>query len=144
MIQQTPVHERLKDNAMKFDNLLRELDGMKFMDLKTKELYEITGYQISLLNDIRLELYNPHSEFEVDVFLYVTLEDPLVETAIAAVYEQGLVPVVSVPAQEETENDEPEEACDCPFCVDEVRHHGEPVDILRDMLELVSRMERGQ
>jgi|SRR5690554_1969610 len=144
MIQHTPVHKRLKQNAVKFDNLLRELDGMKFMDLKSKEFYEITGYQNSLRNDIKLELYNSQSEFEADEFLYVTLEDSSVETAIAAIYEQGLVPVVVIPAQVDDETDSSEEECDCPICAAEIRHQGEPADILRDMLEMVNRMERGQ
>lgn len=147
MIQQTPVYKRLNQNAMKFDKLLAELDGMKFMDLKTKELYEISGYQNSLRNDSRLELYNSHSEFEADVFLYVTLEDSSVETAIAAMYGQGLVPVVYVPAQEEPEDDEtdsPEEDCDCPICVVGDRPQEEPADILSDFLELLSKIERGQ
>ena len=144
MIQQTPVRKRLKSNALKFDNLLKELDGMKFMDLKTKELYEITGYQISIRNDIKLELYNSQAEFEADEFLYVTLEDSSVETAITAIYEQGLVPIVVIPAQKDDETDSSEEDCDCPICAAEIRQEGEPADILRDMLEMINRMERGQ
>lgn len=144
MIQQTTVHERLKENAMKFDNLLQELDGMMFMDMKTKQFYEITGYQNSLRTDIELELYNSQAEFAVDEFLYVTLKDSAVETAIAAVYEQGLVPVVTVFAQEETENDESEEACDCPVCAAEARIQEEPSDFFLDLLETLKRMERGQ
>lgn len=146
MIQQTTVHKRLNQNAMKFDKLLAELDGMKFMDLESKEFYEISGYQNSLLNDIKLELYSSQSEFD-GVFLYVTLEDSSVETAIAALYEQGLVPVVVVPAQEEPEDDEtdsPEEVCDCPLCAAENKLQEEPADILRDLVEMLNRMERGQ
>lgn len=147
MIQQTPVYKRLNQNAMKFDKLLAELDGMKFMDLKSKEFYEISGYQNSLRNDIRLELHNSRAEFEADVFLYVTLGDSSVETAIAALYEQDLVPVVVVPAQEEPEDDETdssEEVCDCPLCTAENKLQEEPADILRDLMEMLNRMERGQ
>ena len=129
MIQQTPVHERLKENAMKFDNLLRELDGMKFMSMKTRQFYEITGYQNSLRTDIELELYNSQAESSDSEFLYVTLEDSGVETALAAIYEQGLVPAVIIQAQEETEDDESEE---------------EPSDPFRDVLEIFNRMVRGQ
>ena len=144
MIQQTPVHERLKENAMKFDNLLRELDGMMFMDMKTKQFYEITGYQNSLRTEIELELYNSQAETSDSEFLYVVLEDSTVETAIAAVYEQGLVPVVTVFAQEETENDESEEDCDCPICAGEASLQEEDIDSLREILEMLNRMERGQ
>ena len=144
MIQQIPVHKRLKQNAVKFDNLLRELDGMKFMDLKTKELYEITGYQNSLRNDIKLELFNSQSDFGAEVFLYVTLEDSSVGTAIAAIYAQDLVPIMAAPVQEEAEDDEYEEECDCPICAAEIRHQEEPADILRDLMEMLNRMERGQ
>lgn len=147
MIQQTPVHKRLKQNAMKFDKLLAELDGMKFMGLKTKQFYEITGYQNSLRNDIKLELYNSQAEFEADVFLYVTLEDSLVESAVAALYEQGLVPVVTIPAQEESKGvkiDSSEEDCDCPICAAESRLQEEADDNLRDLLDMLSRLERGQ
>ena len=129
MIQQTPVHERLKENAMKFDNLLRELDGMKFMSMKTRQFYEITGYQNSLRTDIELELYNSQAESSDSEFLYVTLEDSAVETALAAIYEQGLVPAVIIQAQEETEDNESEE---------------EPSDAFRDVLEIFNRMLRGQ
>lgn len=129
MNQQIPVHKRLKENAMKFDSLLAELDGMKFMSMKTKHFYEITGYQNSLRTDISLELYNSQAEFAADEFLYVTLQDSAVETAIVAIYEQGLVPVVVIPAQEETKNDESEE---------------EPSDPFRDILEIFNRMKRGQ
>lgn len=129
MIQQTPVHERLKENAMKFDNLLRELDGMKFMSMKTRQFYEITGYQNSLRTDIKLELYNSQAESSDSEFLYVVLEDSAVETALAAIYEQGLVPAVIIQAQEETEDDESEE---------------EPSDPFRDVLEIFNRMVRGQ
>lgn len=128
MIQQTPVHERLKENAMKFDNLLRELDGMKFMSMKTRQFYEITGYQNSLRTDIELELYNSQAESSDSEFLYVVLEDSAVETALAAIYEQGLVPAVIIQAQEETEDDESEE---------------EPSDAFRDVLEIFNRMVRG-
>ena len=144
MIQQIPAHKRLTENAMKFDNLLRELDGMKFMDMKTKHFYEITGYQNSLRTAIELELYNPQAESSNSEFLYVVLEDSTVETAIAALFEQGLVPVVTVPAQEETEDNESEKACDCPICTAESELQEEPSDNLREILEFFKRMERGQ
>lgn len=147
MIQQTPVHKRLKQNAMKFNKLLAELDGMKFMDLESKEFYEITGYQNSLRTDIKLELYNSQAEYAADEFLYVTLEDSLVETAIAAMYAHGLVPVVTIPAQEESEDDETsssEEDCDCPICAAENGLQVETIDSLSDFLELLIKMERGQ
>lgn len=144
MIQQIPVHKRLKKNAMKFDNLLRELDGMKFMNIKTKQFYEITGYQNSLHTDIELELYNSQAESSDSEFLYVVLKDSTVETAIAAVYEQGLVPVMTVPAQEETEDNESEEACDCLLCTAEDSLEKEPSDILDDILEIFRRMEQGK
>ena len=144
MIQQTPVHERLKENAMKFDNLLRELDGMMFMDMKTKQFYEITGYQNSLRTDIKLELYSSKAETSDSEFLYVVLEDSKVETALAAVYEQGLVPAVIVTVEEETEDDDPEEECDCLMCTDEKELQKEPYDLLSDILEKINRMQRGQ
>ena len=144
MIQQTPVHERLKKNAMKFDNLLRELDGMMFMDMKTKQFYEITGYQNSLRTDIKLELYSSQAESSDSEFLYVVLEDSAVETALAAIYEQGLVPAVLVSVQEETENDESEEVCDCPSCAAERELPKEPSDFFLDLLEMLNRIERGQ
>lgn len=144
MNQQTPVHERLKENAMKFDNLLRKLDGMMFMDMKTKQFYEITGYKNSLRTDIELELYSSQAESSDSEFLYVVLEDSAVETAIAAIYEQGLVPAVLVSVQEETEDDESEEACDCPTCTAENEHEKEPSDFFLDLLEILKRMERGQ
>lgn len=144
MIRQIPVHKRLKENALRFDNLLSELNGMKFMGMKTKQFYEITGYQNSLRNEIKLELYNSQAEFMADEFLYVTLKDSTVENAIAAVYEQGLVPVVIVPAQEETEDDEPEEDCDCPICTAESELQEEDLDALREILEMLNIMGRGQ
>ena len=137
MIQQPTARERLKENAIKFDNLLSELDGMKFMDLKTKDLYEITGYQNSLRSNVTLELYNSQAESSDSEFLYVVLEDSSVETAIAAVYEQGLVPIVIVPAPEEPEEDESEEECDFPLCL-----QGETDNIERDLMEMVRRMKR--
>ena len=144
MIQQTPVHERLKENAMKFDNLLKELDGMMFMDMKTKQFYEITGYQNSLRTDIELELYSSQAESLDSEFLYVVLEDSAVETAIAAIYEQGLVPAVLVSVQEETEDDESEEVCACPSCAAERELQEKPSDPFRDVLEIFNRMVRGQ
>ena len=144
MIQQIAVHKRLKENAMKFDSLLQELDGLKFMSMKTKQFYEITGYQNSLRSAIELELYNSQAETSDSEFLYVILEDSTVETAIAAVYEQGLVPVVVVYAEEETEDDDPEEECDCPICTAEKESKKEPYDLLSDILEKINRMQRGQ
>ena len=144
MIQQTPVHERLKENAMKFDNLLRKLDGMMFMDMKTKQFYEITGYQNSLRTDIELELYSSQAESSDSEFLYVVLEDSAVETAIAAIYEQGLAPAVLVSIQEETEDDESEEVCACPECAAENEHEKEPSDTFRKILEIFNRMAREQ
>lgn len=149
MIQQTPVHERLKENAMKFDNLLRELDGMMFMDMKTKQFYEITGYQNSLRTDIKLELYSSQaessdSEFLDSEFLYVVLKDSAVETALAAIYEHGLVPAVLVSIQEETENDESEEVCACPECAAENGPEKEPSNTFREILEIFNRMAREQ
>ena len=144
MIPQIPVQKYLKENAMKFDNLLENMDGIKFMDMKTKHLYEITGYQNSIRTAIELELYNSQAESSDSEFLYVALEDSTVETAIAAIYEQGLVPVVVVSAQEETEDDESEEACDCPICTAENEHEKEPSDFFLDLLESLKRMEQGQ
>lgn len=144
MIQQSPVHKRLTENAMKFDNLLRELGGMKFMNMKTKQFYEISGYQNSLRTTIELELYNHQAVSSDSEFLYVVLGDSTVETALAAVFEQGLVPVVTVPAQEETEDGESEEDCDCLMCTTYSRPQGETDDIMRDMVEMFSRMGRGQ
>lgn len=144
MTQQLPSHKRLKENAMKFDNLLSELDGLKFMDMRTKQFYEITGYQNSLRTEIRLELYNSQAETSDSEFLYITLEDSAVETAIAAMYEQGLVLAVIVSAQEEPEDDKSEEECDCPICAAESRHQEESIDSLRYALEVLSRMKRGQ
>ena len=144
MTQQTPVHERLKENAMKFDNLLRELDGMMFMDMKTKQFYEITGYQNSLRTDIELELYSSQAESSDSEFLYVVLEDSAVETALAAIYEQGLVPAVLVSVQEETEDDESEEACDCTLCAAKRELQEEPSDTFLALLEMFHKIKRGQ
>lgn len=144
MIQQIPVHEHLKENAMKFDNLLKELDGMMFMNMKTKQFYEITGYQNSLRTDIELELYSSQAESSDSEFLYVVLEDSAVETAIAAIYEQGLVPAVLVSVQEETEDDESEEVCDCPMCAGESELQEKPSDDFLAILEIFNRMARGQ
>lgn len=151
MSQKRNIRESLKTNSVLFDEIFKQLEGLHLHHLKSKTLFEITGYVNSVKDGSYLELYNPKatsSEFE---FEYVLLNSPKIENVLKDLENLGLIPAVVFKEQEDIEDDETysyDEDCgcpaDCPICAAEKRQQEEEVEGLSEIMELLSILVRGK
>lgn len=146
MNQEKNIRKKLKTNSVLFGEIFKQLEGLHLHHLKSKTLFEITGYVNSVRRGSYLELYNPKALDAESEFVNVYLSSPKIESVLEDLKDAGFIPAVVVKEDEDTENQEENdpssdenEECDCPLCSESL---SEGLDSLLYLINALAQLDK--